>query len=291
MDKKVLGFSSLILTAFFFGFYGILTRIVGFNIPLFFASFMRNGFGMLILFGVIAFVGGWKPIRSQDYIWIFLRSICGMIAFFGSFVPIMHLPIGTFYFISYAGITIGGYIIAKVLLNERITNVKVVSLILALIGLCFIYSINVESLDLLYVAFAFIGGFGASGWNILAKKISHYYSALQLNLIDFFTYSFYTFIISLILQETWLLPVINDVWAAQLGFVLMFLVTGQLIIYGFKFLDAQIGSLVLLLEILFGTLFAYLFFHEAVSFMTMVGGALIIIAIVLPEVIVQKKKV
>ena len=214
-----------------------------------------------------------------------------MVAFFGAFVPIMHLPIGTFYFISYAGITIGGYIIAKVLLNETITFIKAVSLFLALVGLCFIYSINVESLDFLYVVFAFVGGFGSSGWNILAKKISHHYSALQLNLIDFMTYTFYTFIISIILHEQWSLPVINNVWGAQLGFVLMFLVTGQLIIYGFRYLDAQIGSLVLLLEILFGTLFAYIFFKEAVTLMTMVGGTLIIIAIVLPEVIVQKRKV
>lgn len=291
MDKKVLGFSSLILTAFLFGFYGILTRIVGFNIPLFFGSFMRNGFGILILLIVIAFAGGWKTIRPKDYIWIFFRSICGMVAFFGSFVPIMHLPIGTFYFISYTGITIGGYIIAKVMLNEAITFIKAVSLFLALVGLCFIYSINIESLNLWYVVFAFVGGFSASGWNIIAKKISHHYSALQLNLIDFITYTFYTFIISIILHEQWSLPAINSTWGAQLGIVLMFLVTGQLIIYGFKYLDAQIGSLVLLLEILFGTLFAFLFFREAVSLMTMVGGALIIIAIVLPEVIVQKKKV
>lgn len=77
MDKKAIGFSSLIVSAFLFGFYGILTRIVGFNIPLFFASFMRNIVGTLILLIVIASVGKWKSVRRKDYIWIFLRSICG----------------------------------------------------------------------------------------------------------------------------------------------------------------------------------------------------------------------
>ena len=251
---------------------------------------MRNIAGTLILLIVIASVGKWKSVRRKDYIWIFLRSICGMVAFFGAFVPIMYLPIGTFYFISYAGITIGGYILAKFLFKEEITFIKLVSLILALAGLYFIYSINVETLSLVYVFIAFVGGVGVSGWNILAKKISHHYSALQLNFIDYSMYVFYTLVISIILHETWSFPIVNNAWMAQLGFVAMFLITGQLIIYGFKYLDAQIGSLVLLLEILFGTLFAYLFFKEAVSIMTMMGGALIVIAIVLPEVIVEKKK-
>ena len=55
-------------------------------------------------------------------------------------------------------------------------------------------------------------------------------------------------------------------------------------IWGFKHIDAQIGSLIMLSEILFGILIGYLFFKETITIFTLLGGIFIITAIVLPQI-------
>jgi len=54
-------------------------------------------------------------------------------------------------------------------------------------------------------------------------------------------------------------------------------------VYGFKRVEAQIGSLILLFDIVIGIILGYLIFKESISFMAMIGGSLILVAIILPN--------
>jgi len=289
MDKRRIGFLSLIFCAFLYGFYGILTRVVAFNIPLFFGSFFRNFLSSLILLFIIFLTRTWKPIHQNDAINIIARSCLGFIGFLGAFIPLIYLPIGTFYFINYAGVVIGAYIIGLFFMNEKITKIKVFSLIVSLFGLSLIYSFSLQSSQIPYMILAFIGGIGTTCWNIFTKKTSHTYSALQLNFIDFVLFSVIGLLFSIVFREQRAMPQFSLPWLANYGFILMFLVTGQLIIIGFKYIDSQKGSLILLCEIVFGILFAYLFFKESVSFPAFIGGCCIICATILPELIKERK--
>jgi drug/metabolite transporter (DMT)-like permease len=93
-----------------------------------------------------------------------------------------------------------------------------------------------------------------------------------------------TFFFSILLKEQWTLPSLSAAWIANLLFALMFMTTGQLMIYGFKYVEAQIGSLIMLAEVVFGIIFGFIFYKEAVSITTLVGGVVIISAIILPEI-------
>jgi drug/metabolite transporter (DMT)-like permease len=62
-----------------------------------------------------------------------------------------------------------------------------------------------------------------------------------------------------------------------------FIGTG-LIIYGFKHIEAHKGSIVLLSEIIFSVLFGTLIFNELLNFTTILGGILIMLAGILPNV-------
>jgi len=63
-----------------------------------------------------------------------------------------------------------------------------------------------------------------------------------------------------------------------------------LIVYGFKHIEAQIGSIILPIEIVFATIFSYLIFREVPTFLTVVGGSLIIFGAVFPNLNLFTKK-
>lgn len=93
-----------------------------------------------------------------------------------------------------------------------------------------------------------------------------------------------TVFISILLKETWSYPSLSMEWIANLLFAFMFLSTGQLMVYGFHRLEAQTGSLIMLLEILLGIILGFLFFKEILTLNTFLGGLLIVFAIVLPQI-------
>lgn len=283
-SEKTKGIVSLIAATFIYGFFGILARTVGFEIPVFYASVIRNIASLAIL--AIPLFGKhlWKSIKRTDLLWFFTRSVGGFFGFIGSYFAFYYIPIGTAYFIFYGGSTIAGYFFGRFLFVEKITRIKLVSLILALAGLLLIYAQSIGGGNALWMGMAFIGGLGTGAWNTFSKKISGHYSDFQLNFMDFSFSFIFMLTFSLLFREHWVAPTLNMVWLANALFVVLFLSTGQLMVYGFKRLDAQIGSLIMLSEVLFGVVLGYLFYREIPSSWAILGGALIITAIVLPEI-------
>lgn len=169
------------------------------------------------------------------------------------------------------------------LFKERLTPVKIVALVTAIAGLAVVYRGEFDITGIFYLSLAFISGILASLWNTFAKKISEVYSATQLNFIDNLLFLIISLVLSLLLRERWVMVELSTIWAAQLLAGLGFAATGWLVVYGFKYLSAQVGSLVLLTEIIFGMILAWLFYGETVSLLSFVGGIMIVAAIVMPE--------
>lgn len=286
--SKLVGVSSLLLATLLYSTFGIFSRVVAFNLPIFFQNWSRALLESLVLGLFILFLKKWTKVSLKDFFWIALREIGAIFAFFGPYIAFLYLSFGTTYFVFYAGSTIGGYFLGKVFFKEKIDRQRIVSLFLALIGLCLIYSINISSGKTIYVLISFLGGLGVSIWNIFSKKISHKYSALQLNFLDLFLYFVIMFILSLVLREVWPAPNTSTPFVVNLLYAFIFLPTGQLIIYGFRHLDAHVGSLIMLTEILFGVFIGLFVYKESVSLMTWIGGILIVSSMILPEIKIKK---
>jgi hypothetical protein len=84
-------------------------------------------------------------------------------------------------------------------------------------------------------------------------------------------------------HEPWLIPTTIEVWVGTVGLGIIWIVTGLTIIYGFARVDASLGSIVMLAEIPLALLMAYLVYQETLSPHQILGGILIFIAILLPE--------
>ena len=76
----------------------------------------------------------------------------------------------------------------------------------------------------------------------------------------------------------------SSTWFADIGYGIAGFLGSGLTLYGFKFIDAHKGSIILLSEIVFGVLFGFILFKELLNITTVFGGLLIMIAAVLPNI-------
>jgi len=290
-NTALLGSLCILAATIIYAGFGVLSRIVGFSIPLFYQNVTRNLFAAFIL-GVIILLHKkqtWKKMTTKAWKIVFVRAIIGSSSFLLFFYTMNHMEIGLTYFLYYAANTIGGYVLGSLFFKERITPIKWIALVLAFVGLFFIYMINLSHVQPLLVGMAILSGLLVSCWFIIVKKLEGY-SAIQINFLDLaFPIIWYT-IASLLFKETWSIPQFTPVWIASLFYGACFVITGLLIVYGFKKTEAQIGSLIMLAEIPIATLLAYLVYHESITLLTTLGGLLILVAMTLPELAALKKK-
>lgn len=274
----------ILLSALIYSFTGIFSRMIGFHLPIFYQIWTRGIASIIILTLIVAFFKQWSKFEHKDYLWLFLRAISGIIAFICFFISVNNLTLGSSYFIFYSCSTVGGYLLGNLLFKEKFTKIKVFSLFLALAGLFLVYSANFDPQKIIYLIIAAISGLTTSSWNTLSKKVSAKYSVWQLSLTDNILNFIFCFTLSIIIGETWVRIDLSTPWLGNFLMLLAFLITGILMIYGFKYLDAQIASLLLLSEIIFAIILGFVVYGEVISLATFLGGIIIISGIILPEI-------
>lgn len=278
--EQVNGITALVSAAFVYAGVGILSKFVGYSLPLFYQNWTREVVAVVLLLWAIRF---WKPVASQHKPWIFFRGVSAIISFLTFFVAINAMPINITYFVFYAGSTIGGFFLGHKLFDEKMTPVRLWSLGLSFLGLSLVYGVSIGTQNPIFLLASFIAGMSASFWNISSKKIVGYHAA-QISFMDGMIQLIVYFVISVALRESWPLTQISLTQGASLAIGACFVATGLLMVYGFRRVDAQIGSLLLLSEALFVIVMGYFFFHEIPSPMAMIGGSVIIISMILPEI-------
>ncbi len=287
--KKYLGVFYLLSAAFLYGWFAILSRTVGYTIPIFYQNFIRAVVASTILFVIVLIERAWIPIQRNDWIVIIARSLAGSVAFLSFFIVILAVPIGPSYFLFYGGSTVIGFWLGHVWFSEHLTSIKAISLLFAVIGLGIVYGVNVQSISLFYAVLAFAAGSATAVWNVISKKISHRYKASYLSFWDdaitILTYG----AISLVAKEQWTSPSLSTAWLASNGLGVFYVVTGLLMVEGFKRIEAQIGSIILLAEIIFAIFLGWVFYREALSLLNILGGIFIVTAIILPEIYTRRR--
>lgn len=278
MSASVKGSVSLLLAAALFGTWGVLSRYLGESFDLFFQFWTRYLFVAIILCLVLILQRSWKavprkhmPLFATRIIFALLTSLCIYLAF-------NAIAIGTAYFASYAGTIVGGFVIGSFFFNEKIKIAKVAAVILSVLGLYVIYSFDFAISELWYLLLALGSGVSYSVFYSCSKTISKNYSVIQMTFIDYIGCFVLTLALSLVLQEHWLPVSLTFPWLINAIAGITFVLTNMLLIYGFHRAEVQIGTTILLTEVLFGILFGYLFFAEEITTSMMLGGAMILIA-------------
>jgi|SRR3989344_1175882 len=278
MSTITKGISSLLLASLMFGTWGILSRYLGQSFDLFFQFWTRYLFVALILLCILVLQRGWKKIPSANIPLFAVRIIFALLTSLCIYLAFNAIPIGTAYFASYAGTILGGFVIGYFFFHERINILKSAAIVLSLAGLYVIYSFDFVPSEILYLLLALGSGISYAIFYSCSKTISKNYSVIQMTFIDYAGCFVLTLALSFFLNELWLPLSLTFPWLINLIAAITFVLTNMLLIYGFKRVDVQVGTIILLTEVIFGILFAYLFYAEHITAIMFVGGAMILIA-------------
>lgn len=289
LRKRNQAISSLITATLLYGLYGVYSRLIGLGFGVFSQNFARNLIVVIILALYIFPKRKWCEIKVKDVKWILAWVLSGFISIITIFIAFNKIPIGTALFVFYAGSIIGGYLVGSLFFNEELSRIKLFSIVLCFIGLALIYSLSFEIGNSTYILFALVAGFSTGLWNTLSKKISANYPHLQLVFIDALLHVALSFLLVFILNEKLSLPELSVPWITIVVFALTQIAVVKLVIYGFRYLEAHIGTLIMPLEVFFGALFGFIFFKEVLSFYTIIGGLIIISGSILPNLKVNQK--
>lgn len=291
-NKNIIGALYILLAVIFYGLYGILSRFIGESFGSFSQNAVRSIIIVFILFSNLLLNKNikWIKIVKKDIKWFLIWGLSGSITMVLLFVAFNNLPISTAYFLFYSTMIIAGFFWGWILFKEKLDVMKIFSLFLIIIGLLLIFSIDIESNKIIFLIPTLLAGFLIGTWNTFSKKISNNYSNNQMVLFG----SVITVLVgtagSLISKET--LPTFVDpAWVWISVFALVELLATVLTIKGFKNLEAQIASSIMPMEIVFATLFSFIFFKETLSLSMLIGGLCIIVAATLPSIykMIQKK--
>ncbi|MEK7595328.1 MAG: DMT family transporter [Patescibacteria group bacterium] len=286
--NTVRGASILLLATFTWGWFGILFRITGSNVPLFFQTSVRSIVTSLLLLVILLISRKWSSLHANEWGWVTARGLFGLLASALFFTAVNKIPIGTAYFSFYTGSTLGGYAVGRLMFKEQLNKVKWLALLLTLTGLALIYSFDF-GVNYIHLSVALGAGICASLWNTLTKKLPSNIEASQLGFLDNSMLVVLGLAISLLIKESWTFPTMEKWWLANYMVGVLQVVTGILVVKGFRYVEAQIGSLILLMEILFGIILGYVFYNEALALRTILGGLLIISGVSIPEIISLRK--
>lgn len=197
---------------------------------------------------------------------------------------ILYTQVGNalFLFYTYAIITpVFGYLFLK----ERINRINVIALFVSLIALALLFQPNSLPTWKLGGFFAILSSLGQTAYLILRKKLNRYSAGVMMvanTLVGVAVLS----AISLLLEtgfyfEGGIARVSLKTWVATVLFGLDNFLAWFAMTKGFEYFKATAGSVILLSELVFGIVFAFLFFREIPSGTALIGGFCILAASVM----------
>jgi len=289
MNKKLLGSLYLLFAACLYGLVGVFSRFIS-SFGSFSQSWVKSSITLFIISIVFLFHKTiWKKIQKKDIKWFLIWILPASVQPVLTFLAFNHLPIGVTYFLTYSTMILGGILSGRIFFAEKINLNKFISLILLFVGLSLLYASDIIFIENIYVLFALLAGLVVGFWNTLTKKVSAHYSEFQMMFLDNGTSLIICFIGFLILGEM-LPPVVgSSSWFWIFIFGISLTLAGYFLIRGFKNVEAQVGSLILPMEIVFGAFFGYIFLGEILKSNMYMGGLFILVAALLPAINFRKK--
>lgn len=200
-----------------------------------------------------------------------------------TYYSLAYMNLGTSLFIQYGSGLMCGYVLAALILKEKLTPIKYIALLLALVGLVSVYWGEVHVQSFLPVVAAVLSGSLFTAAMVISKKMD--YSFIQINTFAHLTIIAVNLPVSMIIGEKCNIDFASAPWFANVGYGVAGFMGSALAVYGYKFIEASKGSLLVLSEIIFGVLFGFFIFGETLNAMAIVGGLLILLAITLKSIV------
>ncbi len=281
--KKGYGVALILIASLFFGSYGVWAKLIGDDMGVFFQGWSRGLIIALVLFPVLYYRKLIVPINRADWKWLSVFLAFTSLTQAPLFYAYTHMDIGSATLLFFVSMLLTMYLVGFLFLGEKMSPVKVGSFVIACIGMYMIFSFSLTAFALLAALMAMLNGMASGGEISFSKKLSGSYSTLYITWLSWIVIVLTNAPISILLGEAQLLPSFDLVWLWQFGYTVASMLAFWLIIEGLKYVEAGIGGLLGLLEIIFSIAFGMILFKESLTTSVVIGATLILVAASLPH--------
>lgn len=282
--NKTYGILLILLASLLFGSYGVWAKLIGGDMGVFFQGWSRGLIIALALFPILYFKKLIVPIQKADWKWLIIFLGFTSLTQAPLFYAFTHMDIGSATLLFFVSMLLTMYTVGFLFLGEKMSKVKIASFVLACVGMYFIFSFSLVAFALLAAFMAVLNGIASGGEISFSKKISGSYSTLYITWLSWIIIMITNAPVSILLGETQLLPSFDLVWLWQLGYTAASMLAFWLIIEGLKHVEAGVGGLLGLLEIIFSVVFGIILFNESLTTSVVLGALLILVAASLPHI-------
>ena len=284
MKNSNKGVIFIFLSALMFGSYGLWSRLIGDSFGVFYQGWSRALIITIVLLPILLWNKQIVAINKKDYGWLALFLLFTSLTQAPIFYAFNHMDIGSATLLFFVSMLLTMYIVGILFLGEKITKIKLMSFVLAGLGMYLVFSFSLVIFSLLAAFLAVVNGIASGGEVSFSKKLSGNYSPLYITWMSWAIIIITNAPISILLGEVQHLPSFEIVWIYQIGYTMASIFGFWLIIKGLKYTEAGVGGLIGLMEIIFSILFGIIIFNETLTSKIIVGGLLIITAAALPHI-------
>lgn len=273
------GYTLLLITIVFFSTYEVVNKAIGMQIDAFQINFLRFFFGGLLLL-VFAFIKKEVYISLKDLLYCCVLGILNVVISMG----LINMSLRTEH--ASAAVTavlfscnpIFVSLFASLIDKEKISGKKIIALALGIIGTLLI-SFNKLQFTLASIIsplLALLSALFFALYSVLGKKLSKKIGSLRMNAYSFIGGSLILAVFLLLTKR----PVFScnpdiTLWV----YYLAFFVTGLAYLAyfaGLSIIGAGKGSLVFFLKPVFATVLAFIFLHEKMNLLSVLGTIIIL---------------
>lgn len=290
MREKNKGVILIFLSTIMFGSYGVWSRLIGSSLGPLFQGWTRGLITSLIL---IPFLWSKKqiiPFERKDWKWLAIFLIFTSATQAPLFYAFNHMDIGSASLLFFVTVLLTMYVVGFLFLKEKVTAIKIISFVIALLGLITMFSFSIQKFSLLAALMAIVNGIASGGEVSFSKKLSGSYSPLYIILMSWLIIIPTNGLLSVLLGEAQLLPTFSTGWFWQFCYTIVSIFAFWSVVQGLKYVESSIGGLIGLLEAVFGILFGIVLFGEHLTLKVIIGSLLILSAAALPHINNLRKK-
>ncbi len=204
--NKSYGYLMVLASAAMFGSYGVWARLIGDAFGNFFQGWTR---ALIILILLVPFAL-WKKeivkIKKEDRKWVIVFMFFTSLTQAPIFYAFNNMDIGSASLLFFVTMFLTMYIIGIIFFKEKITLIKIISCLLAIIGMYLVFSFSISVFTILAAVMAIVNGIASGGEVAFSKKLSDKYSPLYLIIISWAIILLSNGIVSFALGESQGLP-------------------------------------------------------------------------------------
>lgn len=278
MNKKTTGVVMLVMSAFLYSLLGPFMRIVNKGFGLYSQNFLRAFIITVVYFIICRLKEESFKIVSKDWKWFVSAGLATFATTTFFFVATNNISLGTSIFLFYSFVVVVNTLTGKLLFGETIDKGKFLSLVLAIIGLYLIMGVRFGKKDVLYMLSACLSGVFFAFYTTSSKKLARRYSSSFINMVCYIVVFVITGALVFLTRDEICLSDATSAWLANIVLGFIYVVTLILVVEGFKRVEAQIASLILLLEVVIVVIIGLVFYNEQLTVLTIFGGMFVLLA-------------